>query len=248
MSRTLEKEEFIRLLKEVSTKLDQNGIRNDIPFCHKDKMRYNFIKILIPQEIDATNLCEILSSNDYRLKGQFIDFLYKDFRFIFIRTSDNEFLSTFFYYSWDILPTLMNVMLNKFGLDLLPSGLRYIGGEKTFVVSNKLKHIIEFLDLDSNIYFINGFTNVFNYASFISSSKFFNPVIFNEYHLDENDYFYFDKKKQYDECVELFNQFKKISFQGYEFTNNLDEHILYIDQMFPGSEFLENVAKLKSGL
>ena len=245
MARLLEKSEFIKLLKEVSTKLDENNIRNEIPFVYKDKMKYEYIKILIPQEVDATFLAEIFKSEDYRLKGQFIDFLYKDFRFIFIRTPDNEFLTSFFYYSWDILPTLMNVMLNKFGLDLHPSGLRYVAGEKMFLVSNKLKHIIEFLDLDSNIYFVNGFTSIFNYASYITESKYFNPKIFNEYHILESDFFFFDKDKQYKECVELFNQFKKISFVGYDYNKKLDEYLLMIDTMFPNSNFLENVAKLK---
>lgn len=247
MSRTLDKPEFIKLLKEVSTKLDINNIRNEIPFVYKDKMNYDHIKILIPLGTDASTLVAILDNGTFNLKGQFIDFIYKDFRFVFIRTPENEFLSTFFYYSWDILPTLMNVMFNKFGLHLYPSGLKYIAGENSFMVSTDLTHILEFLDLSSDHYFTRGFMSLFDYASFISISKYFNVQIFKNYKLNENDFLYFDKKSQYDAIIKILNEFEKINFKGYEFTNELDKYLMEIDTMFPKSNFLENVSKLKFG-
>lgn len=245
MSRILEKPEFIRLLKEVSNKLDSNNIRNEIPFVYKDKINYDHIKILIPQETDASILVTILDNGVFNLKGQFIDFNYKDFRFIFIRTPENEFLSSFFYYSWDILPTLMNVMFNKFGLHLYPSGLKYIVGENLFLVSTNLEHIIEFLDLDSNEYFSKGFMSLFSYASFISISKYFNTQIFKDFKLNDNDFLYFDKKPQYDKVLELFCNFDKIKYQDYKYHKELDKYLLDIDTMFPGSNFLENISKMK---
>jgi len=245
MGRLLEKPEFIKLLKEVSTKLDSNSIRNEIPFVYKNKMKYDHIKILIPQETDATTLVAIFDGGNFNLKGQFIDFNYKDFRFIFIRTPENEFLPTFFYYSWDILPTLMNVIFNKFGLHLYPSGLKYIAGENPFMVSTNLKHILEFLDLDSNEYFTKGFMSLFNYASFISISKYFNTQIFKDFKLNEKDFLYFDKKLQYDKVLELLCNFDKITYVGYEYSNEMDKYLLEIDTMFPGSNFLENISKMK---
>lgn len=244
--RTLEKPEFIKLLKEVSTKLDSSSIRHEIPFVHKDKMNYNSIKILIPQETDADTLTTLFNDSSYTLKGQYIDFMYKDFRFVFIRTPENEFLTTFFYYSWDILPILMNVMLNKFGLDLQPKGLRYVAGEKTFFVSDKLKYILDFLDLDSNEYFVKGFSNLYQIASFISISKYFNYEIFRDYKINEKDYFYMEKKEQYDYVLTLFKKFDEVSFKGFDYSENLDEYLLNIDEMFPKCDFLENVVKLKS--
>jgi hypothetical protein len=275
MSRKLEKSDFIPLLKEVSDKLEQKGIRNEIPFVHKDKQIYDFIKILIPQETDATILEDIFKSSEYQTNGRFIDFYYKDFRFVFIRTVESEFFPTFFYYSWDIMPTLMNVILNKMGLDITPSGLRYIASEKDFMISNNIKLILEFLGLNFQEYVEGsgvgsklleiktekgeivkvsgtklsgkGFNNLFDEISYITTSPYFNVEIFKEYSLNPQDFFYFEKQPQYKYALSLFDNFNNISFEGYNYDKDLDTYLLNIDLMFPGSNFLENITKLKFG-
>jgi hypothetical protein len=245
MSRKLEKPEFIKLLKEVSDKLDEESIRNEIPFVYKDKHTFDFIKILIPQETDATLLEDIFKSNQYTVSGRFIDFYYKDFRFIFIRTAETEFFPTFFYYSWDIVPTLLNVMLNKMGLDLCPSGLRYVAGEKSFMISNNIKFILEYLGLDFEDYMRKGFKSLFDEVSFVSTSSYFNVKIFKEFQLNPRDFFFFEHEPQYKYALSLFDNFDAIRFEGYDYDQELDSYLLNIDLMFPGSNFLENVAKLK---
>jgi len=245
MSRKLEKPEFISLLKDVSDKLTEKEIRNEIPFVHKDATVFDHIKILIPQETDATLLEDIFKSNQYEIANRLIDFYYKDFRFIFIRTAETEFFPTFFYYSWDILPTLMSVMLNKMGLDLIPSGLRYVAGEKSFMVSNNIKFILEYLGLDFDLYMKKGFNSLFDEVSFITLSPYFNVKIFKDYKLNERDFFYFEKESQYKYALSLFDNFENIRFEGYDYDKELDTYLLNIDLMFPGANFLENVAKLK---
>ena len=245
MSRKLEKPEFLKLLKEVIDKLDEKGIKNEIPFVYKSKAEYDFIKILIPQETDVTLLEDIFKSSEYQASNRFIDFYYKDFRFIFIRAPESEFFSTFFYYSWDIIPTLMNVMLNKMGMDLCPSGVRYIAGEKSFIISNNIKYILEYLDLDFEQYMKKGFKSLFDEVSFITTSSYFNVQIFKDYKLNERDFFYFEKASQYKYALSLFDNFEKMRFEGYDYDKELDTYLLNIDLMFPGTNFLENVAKLK---
>lgn len=273
MSRKLEKPEFIKLLKEVSDKLTEKEIRNEIPFVHKDATVFDHIKILIPQETDATLLENIFKSNQYEIANKFIDFYYKDFRFIFIRTAETEFFPTFFYYSWDIVPTLLNVMLNKMGLNLIPSGLQYVAGKKSIFVSNNIKLILEFLGLSFEEYVDRsiregirkldiktekgdivhttgvrmggGFNSLFEEISFVTTSSYFNVQIFKNYKLDEKDFFYFEKEPQYKYALSLFDNFDTIRFKGYDYDKELDTYLLNIDLMFPGSNFLENVAKLK---
>lgn len=244
MSRILEKLEFINLLKEVSLKLDKNGIRNEIPFVYKNKKNYDFIKILIPQETDVTTLEDIFKSGEYQLINRYIDFYYKDFRFIFIRTPDTEFFPTFFYYSWDILPTLMNVMLNKMGLDLIPSGLRYVATENPINISNNIKYILEYLDLDFEIYMKRGFKNLSEETSFITSSTYFNVNIFKEYKLNEKDFFFFEKEEQYKYTLNLLENLDIRC--GYDYSKDIDSYLLDINMMFPGSNFLENITKSKT--
>jgi hypothetical protein len=245
MSRKLERPEFLKLLKEVSDKLDGKEIRNEIPFVYKEKQLFDYIKIIIPQETDITILEDIFKSNEYQKIGRFVDFYYKDFRFVFILTPDSEFIPTFFYYSWDILPTLMNVMLNKMGMNLEPSGLKYIATENPLNISNNLKYIIEYLDLDFDIYLKKGFKSLFDEISFITTSQYFNTQIFRDYILNEKDFFYFDKESQYKYALSLFSNFDEMQFSGYDYDKELDSYLLNIDLMFPGTNFLESVLKLK---
>lgn len=247
MSRKLNREEFIPLLKEVSDKLSEREIRNEIPFVHKDKEIYDHIKILIPQETDVTILEDIFKSNQYEQHGRYIDFYYKDFRFIFIRTPDSEFFPSFFYYSWDIIPTLMNVMLNKMGMDIIPSGLRYIAIENPIMISNNIKFILEYLDLDFEKYMRKGFNSLFDEVSFITTSSYFNVNIFKEYELNKNDFLFFEKEQNYKYALSLFDNFESIRFEGYDYNKELDSYLLNIDLMFPGSNFLEKITKAKFG-
>jgi hypothetical protein len=244
MGRKLDKLDFIQLLKEVSTKLDERNIRNEIPFVYKDKHIYDFIKILIPHETDTTILEDIFKTGDYQVNGRFIDFNYKDFRFIFIRTPEADFFPTFFYYSWDIIPTLMNVIFNKMGMNLEPSGLKYVAIENPFMISNNVKLILEYLGLSFEEYVSGsirsgkgkldiknekgeiihtqgvriggGFNSLFEEISFITTSQYFNPQIFKNYKLNEADYFYFDKAPQYKYALSLFDNFDNIKFEGYD--------------------------------
>lgn len=245
MSRILEKTELVRILKEITTKLESKAIRYEIPFMHRDKSSFDHIRIIIPQETDATILQEILSSNEFELKGRFINFYYKDFRLVFIRATETEFFTTFFYYSWDIVPTLMNVMFNRMGMSLTPNGLKYVATPNSFLISTNIRHIIEFLDLDFDHYIKNGFTSLFEEVSFITTSAYFNPKIFKEYTLNKNDFFYNINAPMFDYALTEINKFNGIDFIGYDYNKNLDTYIMDINTMFPDSNFIENIVRSK---
>jgi hypothetical protein len=252
MSRKLNKNEFLILLKEINDKLEKNDIRIEIPYVYRNKDFFDHIKILIPHNIDGDKLLDVLKLGEYNQNNKYIDYYYKDFRFIFIKTFDNEFLSSFFYYSWDILPTLMNVMLNKMGLDLTPAGLKYIAVKSPILISNNIKLILEFLGLDF-YYYMNsgsnkksGFRHLFDEVSYILGSPFFNTKIYKEYNLNDKDYFYFEKVEQYEYALNLLNKIDETNFIGYEYYSDLDSYLIDIDKMFPDSNFLINIAKLKN--
>jgi len=247
MGISINKIELGKILKDVTNKLESKSIRYEIPFIHKDKNEFDFIKIVIPQETDASILEEILSSNQYELKGRFINFYYKDFRIVFIRATETEFFTTFFYYSWDIIPTLMNVMFHKMGMDLTPYGLRYIGCANSFMISSNIRHIIEFLDLDFERYIKKGFYSLFEEISFITTSSYFNQKIFTESDLNKNDFFYNENLPIFKYAIEQFEKFNDIDFKGYDYEKDIDTYLLEIDTMFPGTKFLENVSRAKFG-
>ncbi len=275
MSRILEKAEFIILLKDIVNKLDKNNIRNEIPFVYKNKMTYDFIKIIIPEEINEVILEDIFKSNEYSVKDEFIDFYYKDFRIVFIRTPESSFFASFFYYSWDIMSTLMNIMLNKFGLNLTPIGLKYSNCNNPFLISSNIKNVFEFLELNFNDYLSGSFNNGvkkinivnkkgdiieaegLNYGNtgfnsledeikYISTSYYFNINIFKNFELDKNDFFYFEKKPYYDYIQNILKMVNNEDIYEYEYVDNLDDYLLKINTMFPDSKFLEILLKNKN--
>ena len=238
--RTLDIENMLRLLKEVSEKLEENDIKYDIPYVYKNKIDFDFMKIIIPMDLDVSQLSELFGT-EYVDGSKFIELYYKEFKFIFIRVPLDEFAPQFFYYSWDILPTLLNVILNKFNLFYEPSGLRYIDKHRNFQVTNNIKFILEFLDMNFDIY-KGGFFDFYSEVTYITTSIYYNNEIFEEYKLNIRDFLYFNTVKEYGEALNILSNY----IGDYEFKQK-DSYFVDIDSMFPGSNFLEKImAPIKS--
>jgi len=235
--RILDRQNMTRLMKEVCDKLDKNEIKNEIPFVYKNKNEFDHIKMLVPLNIDASVLGGILDSTEYQDSSKFIDFYYKGFRFIFIRTDEDEFFQSFFYYSWDILSTLMNVILNQFGMNLTPSGLRFVAEGKNIFLTNNMKYVIEFLDMNFDIY-KKGFYDFYSEVSYIITSPYYDNKIFQDYEINSDNFLYFDIKPQLDEAKKILYPFKA----SYNFSE-MDDFLMKVDLMFEGSNFLLNMMK-----
>lgn len=232
--RILERQDMLRILKEVSNKLEEHDIKYDIPYVYKSKANFDFMKIIIPMDLDASQLSELFGT-EYIDNSKFIELYYKDFKFIFIRVPVDEFAPQFFYYSWDILPTLLNVILNKFNLYYEPSGLRYIDKHRNFQITNNIKYILEFLDMDFNIY-KRGFFDFYSEVIYITTSIYYNNKIFEDYKLNNRDFLHFNTIKEYGEALNILSNY----IGDYEFKVK-DSYFVDIDSMFPGSNFLEKI-------
>lgn len=236
--RTLDRQNMTRLMKEVCDKLDANEIKNEIPFVYKNKNVFEHIKILVPSNIDASILGTILDSVEYQDSSKFIDFYYKGFRFIFIRVPDEEFFQQFFYYSWDILSILMNVILNQFGMNLYPHGLRFVNNDKNIFLTNNMKYVVEFLEMNFDIY-KKGFFDFFSEVTYILTSPYYDNKIFQDYELPKDNFLYFDLKPQLDKAKEILYPFKA----EYDFSRTGEDFLMKVDMMFEGSNFMLNMMK-----
>ena len=130
MIKTLQKQEFLTFLKEIVDILEKENIKYDIPFCHIDKITYNYINILIFDGISMYDLSKIFNLDNVKKKDRIIYTTYKDFAVNFIITNLNDWGYTFQYYCWNILPTLINAMIKPFNLEYSNKCLNFVCDDK----------------------------------------------------------------------------------------------------------------------
>jgi len=147
----MQKKEFLSLLKEVVDVLDKEKIKYDIPYVHLDKTEYEYINILITDNIDVFELNKLFVFGKSHEENYIVYTLYKEFPINFIRTNIDEWSYVFYYYCWNILPVLVDSICRKFNMTYTRRGLYYLHGERSILISNNLKNIFGFLEMNFNM-------------------------------------------------------------------------------------------------
>jgi len=228
------------ILIHIDYKLRYNDVNFEIPFVYKNKIDFDHIKVIVPNYFTPQQLCEMIGSYEYKINKEFVEIFYKDFKIVFILVPENDIPITFWYYSWDILPTLMNVLFEQFGLYLDKNGLKY-KEHGNYLLSNKIDEIVEFLGLNFK-QFKNGFFTLENEINFLMNSPCFNADEFFNYKLDPKDYFYEEKKLMFEECLKFFEPFKG-SMGNFNFSENKDEYLAFIVEYFHDSGIMDKIFK-----
>jgi len=233
----LEKKEFIKFLKIISINLDKAEIKHEIPFCHIDKVEWNYINIIIPDIITQYDLVKILNMGETHEKYSIIYAKINDFDVRFIKTPEKLWSYTHYYYSWDILHVLMNVLVKTFKMSYDRTGLYYAYKDKKIKLTTNLKNIFGFFDLPFHL-ITNGFPTDYTIFSFIESSTYFNTKDFNMDVFKKLDYYFINNQKYYENFLE--------HMPGVEITEmSIEEMVVNIDAYFPESNFLEKLSKIK---
>ena len=232
--KTLKKEEFITFLKTISDKLDDEEINHEIPFCHIDKEEFNYINIIIPDHILATDINDLFNCSDAKEKKGIVSTLIGDFRVNFIKTNSKDWYFVFWYYSWNVLPILLDVLASSYGLRYTRFGLKYEVGNIN--ITKNIKLFCDFFEIPFHM-ISNGFPSHNNIFSYVESSPMFESDMFNMKKFEEYD-INFKYNKQY---YENFLQHKPES-KGDQ--KNLEEQIELIDSFFIGENFLEKISKV----
>jgi len=234
----LDKKDFIPFLKSLSDKLDKEEIEHEIPFCHIDKIEFNYISIIIPDHITNFDIGKLFNCSKINEKEAIIHTTIDDFSVDFIKTSTENWYYTLFYYSWNVIPVLMDILAFKsFNLRYTRTGLKYSYNTKIIDITKNMKDIFDFFELKFHM-INNGFTSDYMIFEFIESSPFFN----SEYFTIEN-FKKFDKKFDYNkQYYENFIQHKP-DFEGEKKT--IEEQVVYIDVCFPKAKFLEKLSRMQ---
>jgi len=232
----LEKKHFLKFLHTISTTLDESNIKHDIPYCHIDKNKWNYINIIISDNITDN---ELFNNFDIIFLKKIDNIIYTkidDFDIRFIKTADKLWLYTFYYYSWDILHILMNTLVKVFNLSYDNTGLYYIYENEKIKLTNNLQDIFDFFELPFQM-IINGFPTYHTIFSFIETSPYFETNLFslknfkkydNYYENNINYYINFIKHKPNKETIKIKIENQISQINAYFKKANLFEKLLKI--------------------
>lgn len=150
--KTLHKQEFLSFLKIISSALEKEEIKFDIPFVHINKTTFNHIYILVQDTISSFDITNMFNTQQVREKNGIIYSIIDDFAVNFVKTDQKLWGYTFYYYCWNVLPYFIDCLYKKFDCSYTRFNLKYIYSDKQIDISANLQYILEFIDLKlSNI-------------------------------------------------------------------------------------------------
>ena len=235
--KTLEKQEFIKFLKIISTTLDKADIKHEIPFCHIDKQNWNYINIIIPDFISDFDLIKILNINESKTSSNIIYTKINGFDVRFIKSSEQLWHYSLYFYSWDVLHVLMNVLTKKFSMEYNRNGLYYLYGKKKILLTTNLKDIFDFFELPFHM-ITNGFATDYVMFSFIETANYFNSNDFNLKTFKNLDHYYDNNLNYYNDFIKHMPDLETPSL-------SIEEQIALIDAFFSNANFFQKLTRLQ---
>lgn len=234
--KTLTKPEFLILLKNVINVLESENIKYDIPYVHIDKDTYNYINILIIENVNIYELSHMFHLDQITEKYNIVYTKYNGFAINFIRTNYEDWGYVFNYYCWNVLHILINAMIKPYNLEYSNRCLNYVHGNKKILLTKNLKEIFELFDLKFNTIAL-GFPTDFTIFSYIENSSYCDKKSFSLKIFKELDPMFEYNKKYYQDFLDHCPSIKC--------EINLDEHIEYLNELFPNSKLIERIAQIE---
>lgn len=238
MSKTITKIDFIKFLKTITSELDKEEIKYDIPFCHINKPDFNHIHIIIPDHIPVFDINRIFNCTTIKEDAGIITSIINDFNVIFIKSSEQDWNLNFYYYSWNVLHILIDMIFyNSFNVRYNRIGLIYEYKDKKINISKNLSDIFEFINLPLHMV-INGFPTEYIIFNYIYSSDYF-----------DSQYFTINNFKKFDPNFELnesyYKEFIKYMPEIKYDKKPIDEQIVLLDAWFQKSKLLEKISRIQ---
>lgn len=238
MSKTITKIDFIKFLKTITSELDKEEIKYDIPFCHINKPDFNHIYIIIPDHIPVFDINRIFNCTTIKEDAGIITSMINDFNVIFIKSSEQDWNLNFYYYSWNVLHILIDMIFyNSFNVRYNRIGLIYEYKDKKINISKNLSDIFEFINLPLHMV-INGFPTEYIIFNYIYSSDYF-----------DSQYFTINNFKKFDSNFELnesyYKEFIKYMPEIKYDKKPIDEQIVLLDAWFQKSKLLEKISRIQ---
>lgn len=183
----LSKEHFEDYSKNVLSKIQKQFPSAKVIPYYEDKESFGDLDILISGQ-KGNNIFDFLQ-NEFNISldkisnnGSNISFQYNLFQVDLIFVPEEDFNTSYNYFSYNDCSNLIGRISHKLGFKYGHKGLSFIIREGNYqfdeiIVSKDTKKILEFLDFDYNV-FSNGFKTKDDIFKYVASSKYFNSQIF----------------------------------------------------------------------
>jgi hypothetical protein len=238
----MNRDTFLKNLKEITDILETNNILYDVLFDYRNKQEFKNIKILVNDIVDDRTLCSLFGSIE-KTKDKFLELNYNDISLIIVKADSNFWVNSFYYYSGEIISDALNKIANRMGMSYTDKGLYYIDTKTPILVTNKVFEIFNFFELKTNL-LLEGFNNKRDIYEFIINSTYFNSSIFEISDIKENNFFYDEKIEYYKEFLDVIEPFNKSLEYQYTYENK-ENYIDLIDLYFPESNLLKKYSEQK---
>jgi len=230
------------IINKIDTLFTDNDIQYQIPFVYKENNDFKHLKVIVSNLYTPQQICDILEINEFKVDKEFIDLDFNGIKVTLILTPLENFTIAFWYYSWDILTTLMNILFDGFGLRFDKDGLKYTF-KNNYLLSTKIDEIIEFLGLNFNQYKA-GFFTLENEIDYIMNSPSFNANLFFNYKLNSKDHFYNENSIMFKKVLEIYEPFKESS-GNFIFSESQESYLSFIAEYFSESGLIEKLTGWK---
>lgn len=252
-TRRYQKEEFDKILPVILEKAKKKftDAKSTTYFKSKESFGDADILVLVDKEINFNIkewIIEEFQSKEVVTNGHVYSFEFNELQVDFILTPLRNWETSQIYFSYNDLHNLIGKVAHRFGLKWGFQGLEFtynVNGKELGVitVTKDYKKALEFLGFDVDRYDL-GFNNLDEIFDFVTSSKYFNPWMFDFEIMNRTNRERDMKRTTYASFVEHVSPMKEKGIETYHyFYSDKKVYLGLIDFHFPG--FLKQYRKLE---
>lgn len=192
-TRRITREEFEESSNYLLETLNMTFVKTAIPRYFESKETFGDIDIIVSLEGYSGNLRKYIEDTfeptEIFHNGNAYSFDYKEAQIDLITVEGKDFDSNFHYLAFNDLGNFIGRMAQVMGLKYGQEGLWYNhytnGNQKDkIIISKDYPKIFKYMDLDYDKW-IDGFDSLEEIFEYVKTSRFFNPEIFQMYHLNK---------------------------------------------------------------
>ena len=252
-TRRYQRGEFEILSNELFSILRQTFDRVEMPLFYKNKQSFGDADILVTMPAHNWHMRDYIQDtfnpNEIFHNGNCWSFDYKELQVDLITTSEEDFDTNLFYFSYNDLGNMVGRLAHGFGLKFGQEGLwleYYFGGNHVgdIQVSKDFRKIYEFLGLSYDRY-LEGFDELVDIFEFITTSPYFNWKKFqlselNKINRDRNK-----KRTSYVSFLEWVDNNVADSNHEYEYYDDKSLYFSDIINTFPDANILIEMRRME---
>jgi len=242
-TRRYQKDEFDKIAPVIKEKLLKVFPKVDMPKYFRSKPSFgdaDFVCMATDKNIDFEKFfVDEFQSKEIFKNGHVYSIEYKELQVDIIITPEKAYETSLSYFAWNDCGNLIGKVAHRFGLKWGYKGLVYkytIDGKKLgeFVITTDYRKALAFLGFDVARY-DEGFDNLQEIFDFVTSSKYFNPWMFDFETLNRINRERDQKRATYAAFVEHVAPMKEIGREQYHyFYHDKKAYLALIDASFPG--------------